>query len=333
MKGMSEQWPMPDGAVAPFDDQPGMWLRCALHAHTTESDGWLSPKMLRRYHAIKGYDVLAITDHDRFTSAPEGDDDLLLLGGVELSLKAPSSGGPLDVLGLGVTELPQVSRTAALPEAARAIRAAGGLAFVAHPVWSGLQTEELDDFDDVAGMEIFNAGCEVEQGRGHAHAHWDVWLSKGRRLVGIATDDLHTPGFESFFAWTMVHAREKSGDAVLDALRTGRCYATAGPRITALGGDGHRLTIRTTPVRSIAFLAQPPMGTALNAGRLEPSHYARRLPTADGQTVEGQIDGDFLTGATVAWLPGLRYLRIVITDEQGRTAWTNPLWPDAVSGE
>lgn len=323
---MDEQLSMPAGAVAPFDDQPGVWLRCALHTHTTESDGWLPPKSLRRYHAIKDYDVLAITDHDRLTPAPEGDDDLLLLGGAELSLKAPASGGPLDVLALGVTDLPAVSRDATLAEAARAIQSAGGLAFVAHPVWTGLRTEELDadDFADVTGMEIFNAGCEVEQGRGHAHAHWDVWLSTGHRLVGIATDDLHTPGFESFLAWTMVHAREKSRDAVLDALRTGRFYATAGPRITALHGDGHRLTIRTTPVRSIAFLAQPPMGTALNAGRLEPSHYARRLPTADGQTVEGQIDGDLLTGATVDWLPGLRYLRIVITDHQGRMAWTNP---------
>jgi hypothetical protein len=62
--------PLPVGAVAPFDGQPGVWLRCALHAHTTGSDGWLTPTMLRRYHAIAGFDVLAITDHDHFTPAP-----------------------------------------------------------------------------------------------------------------------------------------------------------------------------------------------------------------------------------------------------------------------
>jgi hypothetical protein len=301
-----------------------------LHAHTTESDGWLTPTMLRRYHAIAGFDVLAITDHDRFTPAPEGDDDLLLLGGVELSLKAPASGGPLHVLGLGVTDLPAVTPDVPLVEAAKAIRATGGLAFVAHPVWSGLRTEELDSFEGVTGIEIFNAGCEVEEGRGHANAHWDIWLSKGHRLTAIATDDLHTPGFESFLGWTMVHAREKSRLAVLDALRDGRFYATTGPRITALESDGHRLTIRTTPARSIAFLAQPPFGTQLNAGRLQPSHYARRLPTTDGQTVEGQIDNDLLSGATVAWLPGIRYLRIVVTDDRGRMAWTNPRHPDVM---
>jgi hypothetical protein len=247
-----------------------------------------------------------------------------------LSLKAPASGGPLHVLGLGVTDLPAVTPEVPLVEAAKVIRATGGLAFVAHPVWSGLRTEELDSFEGVTGIEIFNAGCEVEEGRGHANAHWDIWLSKGHHLTAIATDDLHTPGFESFLGWTMVHAREKSRPAVLDALRDGRFYATTGPRITALESDGHHLTIRTTPARSIAFLAQPPMGTQLNAGRLQPSHYARRLPTTDGQTVEGQIDGDLLTGATVAWLPGIRYLRIVVTDELGRMAWTNPLYPDVM---
>lgn len=97
--------PLPAGLTAPFGDEPGVWLRCALHTHTIESDGWLTPPILRRYHAVAGYDVLAITDHDRYTPAPEGDDNLLLLGGTELSLKAPASGGPLHLLGLGVDDL------------------------------------------------------------------------------------------------------------------------------------------------------------------------------------------------------------------------------------
>ena len=54
-------------AIAPFDDRPGHWLRCALHVHTTASDGWLAPHIQRRYHRWGGYDVLAITDHDMHT--------------------------------------------------------------------------------------------------------------------------------------------------------------------------------------------------------------------------------------------------------------------------
>ena len=48
--------------MTPFDDD-GIWLRCALHAHTTNSDGEMAPDMLVRHYEWAGYDVLAITDH------------------------------------------------------------------------------------------------------------------------------------------------------------------------------------------------------------------------------------------------------------------------------
>ena len=60
-----------NGPVAPFDGGEGVWLRCAFHVHTTESDGWLTPDIQRRYHSWSGYDVLAITDHDRHTPEPK----------------------------------------------------------------------------------------------------------------------------------------------------------------------------------------------------------------------------------------------------------------------
>ena len=45
----------------------GSWLRCALHAHTTGSDGELRPTALARHYERAGFDVLAITDHWRIT--------------------------------------------------------------------------------------------------------------------------------------------------------------------------------------------------------------------------------------------------------------------------
>ena len=47
----------------------GEWLRCALHAHSTRSDGELAPDALAAHYARAGYDVLAITDHWRRTEA------------------------------------------------------------------------------------------------------------------------------------------------------------------------------------------------------------------------------------------------------------------------
>lgn len=326
---------LPTGGIGPWDGADGNWLRCQLHAHTTESDGWLSPEMLRRYHAQAGYDVLAITDHDRLTSPPpphrgSGDDGgLILLGGTELSLESPESRGPLHVLGIGVDSFPDVDRHGTLAEAAAAIRSAGGLAYVAHPWWSGHRSDELGDFTDVTGIEVYNAGCEVEQGRGNSEAQWDLWLSAGHRLSAIAADDLHTPGWESFRAWTIVYAADRSRNAILAALADGNSYATTGPRIRSVTFHGESLIVRSTPARSITVLAQPPFGARVNAGRHEIAYFGRRLKTTDGHGLEGQIDGDWLTGAAFPELgaaANLRYLRVVVTDEVGRSAWSNPIW-------
>ena len=43
--------------------QKGAWLKCALHAHTTNSDGELPPADLVRHYEEAGFDALAITDH------------------------------------------------------------------------------------------------------------------------------------------------------------------------------------------------------------------------------------------------------------------------------
>lgn len=315
-------------AIAPFDEQPGVWLRCALHAHTSHSDGWLAPHIQRRYHVWGEYDALAITDHDVFTPEPEGDDSLILLGGTELSLVAPKSGGPLHLLGIGVTGKVAANTRSTLAEAAQAVRAAGGLPFLAHPVWSGLRTDEVDGIEHCAGMEIFNASCEVEQGRGHNDAHADIWLSMGHRLNLIATDDTHYAGYDAFRGWTMVHAAERTRAAVLDALATGRFYASSGPRILELSFDGKTVSVRTTPARAIAALGNPHHGAQVTAGQHGLTYRGARLRTDDDQAPEGIVDGELLTGARFPIRPGMRYVRIVVTDDHGRKAWSNPVWLD-----
>jgi hypothetical protein len=284
--------------------------------------------MQRRHHAWAGYDVLAITDHDQYTPEPDGGDNLLIIGGTELSLTAPKSGGPLHLLGVGITEMPVVDRHATLAEAARAVKAAGGLPVIAHPVWSGLRTDEIEGIEECAGVEIYYASCEVEQDRAHADAHVDIWLSMGHRFNLIATDDTHYPGFDSFRGWVQVHARERSRAAFMEALAAGRFYSTTGPRFTSLSIENGRLSVRTTPVRAITALCNPPFGAQIRAGFHELTYRGNRLRSADGQALEGINAGEHLTGAHFHWAPGVRYCRIVITDDRGRRAWTNPIWAD-----
>lgn len=47
------------------------WLRGNLHTHTARSDGELTPDQVIADYARRGYDFLAVTDHDITTTAEE----------------------------------------------------------------------------------------------------------------------------------------------------------------------------------------------------------------------------------------------------------------------
>jgi predicted metal-dependent phosphoesterase TrpH len=89
--------------MSPFD-APGEWLRCALHAHTTNSDGELAPEFLVRHYDWAGYDVLAITDH-WFRTAEASTKTLLVIPSTELNAVVGDE-EDVHVLGLGVESDP-----------------------------------------------------------------------------------------------------------------------------------------------------------------------------------------------------------------------------------
>ena len=82
------------------------WLRCALHAHTTNSDGEVAPRTLVKHYERAGYDVLAITDHWHVTDHPT--DDIVVIPSSELSARCEGPSDEAEVLALGVGVLPEV---------------------------------------------------------------------------------------------------------------------------------------------------------------------------------------------------------------------------------
>src|SRR3954453_5789696 len=149
-------------AVNPFREE-GLWLRCALHAHTTNSDGELSPELLVRHYEWAGFDVLAITDH-WVRTVERSSRKLLVVPSTELNATA---GGPRDdahVLAVGVEADPERPEDgfAPLQEGVDWVRANGGLPYLAHTYWSGLRTEQWDAVEGLLGIEVWNTGCELE---------------------------------------------------------------------------------------------------------------------------------------------------------------------------
>jgi hypothetical protein len=307
---------MADDARGDVFGAEGEWLRCALHAHTTRSDGELAPEALAAHYARAGYDVLAITDHWRRTEVSS--DGVLVLPSAEVNCVLPA-GRDGHVLAFGIDAEPAElgAEYAGLARTADWVEERGGVAYLAHPYWSGLVPGGLELPPNVYGIEVFNAGCELEVGRGLSSVHWDELLDAGSRCWAIATDDSHHPGFDSDLGWTWVRAEERSPPAVLDALRRGRFYSSTGPAVHGVDRDDGAVEVRCSPCRSVTLLAGRTVGAAAHAGRLPYCHRARVLERAD----EGGV-----TRARLEVPPGARYVRIELLDRDGRKAWTNPLW-------
>jgi hypothetical protein len=303
--------------MTPFEGD-GVWLRCALHAHTTNSDGEMAPDMLVRHYEWAGFDVLAITDHWVRTEE-HSTRKLLVIPSTELNAQAGGPEHDAHVLALGVKADPVIpeGEFAPLQEVVNWIDENGGVPYIAHTYWSGLRTDQWENCEGLVGIEVWNAGCELEIGRGDSSLQWDEALERGRNLFALATDDSHHPGYDSGFAWTMVRAAEKSQDAVLAALRAGSFYGSTGPEITSVELEENVVTVHCSPAASVTLLSGRARGARANAGRLG-------YPN-NSEIIERDSAG-LITACRLERPWNTRYGRLEIADATGRRAWTNALW-------
>ena len=297
-----------------FFHDDGIWLRCQLHAHTTNSDGDATPEALCDHYADAGFDVLAITDHWAVTTLAH--DRLVLVPASELSAHAEGPSGEAEALALGVAELPDPREPFPDVESMAAwIAERGGVPILCHPYWSGMSAAVALAAPSLAGIEIWNGSGEVLQGNGLSTVHWDDVLQTGRLLPGIATDDCHTPGVDSRLGWTWVLAAERTTAAVLDALRRGRAYGSAGPRLLDVEADAEGVVVRSSPVRAIRLRTGAWDGCAANADSGEGDWQDRPL----------ERDGDgLLTAARLDRPETWDWGRVEVEDARGRRAWGNP---------
>jgi hypothetical protein len=315
----------------PFDVE-GVWLKAALHTHTKRSDGELDPRSLVEHYDWLGFDVCAITDHWTLTKEPSTE-HCLVITGAELAAD-PGAGmdNDVEILAIGIRDIPEdpggsrdhwgpidayeYKTFPDLSAAAASIAGQGGVGFIAHPYWSGIPHEVILATEGAVGLEVWNASSERENGRGDSSYVWDLALERGKRLWGFGTDDCHYPGFDLGDGWTMVRAADRSEEAFLDALRKGHLYASNGPRILDVALDGDALEVRCSPARMINLMSWREHGWSVGAGHRGTQDRARILE---------RDDHDLVVRARFTPPPDLPYRRLVIEDERGRKAWSNPI--------
>ena len=296
----------------------GPWLRSALHAHTTNSDGELAPDLLVRHYQWAGYDVLAITDH-WVRTAERSTRRLLVVPSAELNAwcGGPEHDAHVLAYGIDADPSPPEDEFAPLQEVVDWISSSGGVPYIAHTYWSGLRTAQFEGCDGLAGLEVWNSGCELEVGRGDSSVHWDEALELGRSLYGLAADDSHHPGYDSGFAWTWLRVADRTQDAVLEALRTGSFYGSTGPAIHSVEVADGEVTVSCSPAASVTLYTGRARGARANAGR---------LGYPNGAEVLERTDDGLITSVRLERPWRQPYGRIEVRDPAGGRAWTNPLW-------
>ena len=331
-------------------------FKANLHAHSTFSDGALTPGELKAFYLSQGISVVAFTDHEMLHNHSELTEPgvFTALTGYELGFNDVLR---LDKHGLPIVHLNLLARrpdllthvnfrpewcwasSRAHREAARSngivrgrfadaatlnatiadAREAGFLVTLNHPAWSLIPESLLTTLTGLWGFEIYNTSAHINGGSNDCGQLYDTALRTQPHLCCIAADDTHLkapcghPRCDRGRGWVTFFAPDIEYASVIAALEQAHFYASNGPEITSLRIDGTFLRITCSPVRSIYLRSSDRRVSSVLASPSGP------LITEAALRIKNAMSGP---------------LRLILTDEQGRQAWTNPIpWPYPAAAE
>jgi len=284
-------------------DTTHRWYKGNVHIHSTVSDGGKDFAELAAMYAEAGYDFLARTDHGTCSdvAADEAEYPLLWLDGIELA-GADYGGSFYHVVCLGT--LTGIEPETPFVPALEAARAQGAITILAHPYWTGNTPADALRYG-LEGVEVYNHVVRWLNGKSEGGVHWNAMLGQSPNTLAFATDDTHArtehPGWNG--GWIVVNAPECTREALMAAMRAGNFYSSCGPEFHAIEFDGENVTLTTSPVQ-----------------------FVRLTGTGSQGSRQGAFDGTLRTETTLTVPPDWPYVYAEIEDDQGRRAWTNPLF-------
>jgi hypothetical protein len=298
----------------------GRWYKGNTHTHTTESDGDSSPEYVARWYKDHGYDFLVLSDHNVFTDpaklAELVDSGFLLIAGEEVTSSYERAA--VHVNGLNIPEVvePRVAESlvATIQANVDAIREVEAVPHINHPnfQWS-FGAEELAEVERYRLLEIHNGHPSVhnEGGGGTPGLEevWDILLTAGKRIWGIAVDDAHH--FQGEFApdrinpgrgWIEIRAESLDPATLMEALEAGHFYASTGVELEDVVVTEERLEVHIRVAGNRRYTT-----VFVGAG--------------------GEVLAERVTNPAVYQLAGDEaYVRAKVKDSAGRVAWTQPVF-------
>jgi hypothetical protein len=296
------------------------WFKGNTHAHTLESDGDSPPEYVARWYKEHGYNFLVLSDHNVFTDPTQlaqlVDTSFILIGGEEVTAsyeKIPVHVNGLNIL--GVIE-PRTGQTLVetLQNNVDAVREVDGVPHINHPNFQwAFGALELGQVERYRLFEIFSGHPSVNNfGGGDSpglEEVWDIILSHGKRVYGIAVDDAHH--FQGEFGpgrvnpgrgWVVVKARSLDADEIMRNLEAGLFYASSGVELEDVVVAPTRIEIhikqRSSRKYTTSFIG--------SGGKI--------LKVTGGMVAVYELDGP------------TQYVRARVMDSNGEFAWTQPVF-------
>lgn len=321
-----------------------MWLKGDFHAHSTLSDGVLTPDRFIAEAEREQLDFFAITDHNVWSYPAFADSpNVLVIAGVEVTMPY----GHFNVFSETGTEPDWIMALPEPPAVERESQRGAAVALVEEIARQGLRAsinhpllfpwEWTDDAAPLSAfryLEVWNDPTWPENQLANPAAldMWTKWLNAGLRVTAVGGSDFHNPeklprfdglvldGHRVGIPRSYVDAEAATPGAILDAVDRGRVYVTMGPRVefvveSAAGtaGPGENLGVIDGPLWIT--------GRAWGDGSLEIQVVVDGAvaATASGfnPVVEHRVDPDPMTPT---------WVRIDVADPGGVLAFTNPVF-------
>ena len=296
----------------------GTWLKCALHAHTTRSDGELGPRDL----AATTRGPATTCSRSRTTGASRT--RTRSTGSSSSRASSSTASSPALATATSSATASRRPRTTcarwrrSTPTSHR--RRSGSWRAAAFPT-SRIRTgpaspRDLELPESVVGIEVYNAGCELEIGRGLSSVHWDELLETGRLCPAIASDDSHHPGYDSDLAWTWLDVGERSREACWRRSRPAGSRPRPARASTRSSSTATSVEVRCSPCRTVTLVSGRSLGASVHGRTTRLPAQARELECdSDGRIVHARLD-----------VPAAgRHVRVEITDARGEEGMGEPV--------
>jgi len=297
------------------------WYKGNTHTHTLNSDGDSTPDEVVRWYREHQYQFLVLTDHNYLTSVDGlnalhgADEKFLVIKGEEVTDEYQKKPIHINSLNPAALVKPQggTSVLDAMQRDVDAIRAARGVPHINHPnfYWA-ITADDLRQLQNNRLFEIYNGHPQVNNLGGGGvpglEEMWDIVLSSGKLLYGIAVDDAHhfkrpwdanasTPGH----GWVYVRAESLSPTSIIAALDRGDFYASTGVELTEYEATAKQITITIKETKY--------------------SKYRTQFIGQNGKVLQELTSNP----ATYAVRGNEGYVRAKVIESNGQFAWTQPI--------